>query len=127
MKLTLDTNRYSDLARGEPGVVAIVSAATAVYVPVIVLGELRAGFRMGTREAKNEAALKQFLSRPEVHILYPDERTSFVYASLEAELRARGKPIPTNDVWIAALTLQHGLTLYSRDPHFSHLPQVPVV
>lgn len=124
MKLALDTNRYSDLARGDAEAVALVGGAEAVYVPLVVLGELRAGFRRGNREAKNEAALKAFLGQPGVHVLLPDEETSFIYAGLEAELRERGKAIPTNDVWIAAMALQHGLSLYSRDPHFDHLPQV---
>jgi predicted nucleic acid-binding protein len=121
MKIALDTNRYSDLARGDPAVVALVMAAEAVYLPVIVLGELRAGFRRGTREAANEAALAAFLARPFVHVLAVDEATSVVYAGLEAELRGKGTPIPTNDVWIAALALQHGVRLYTRDPHFDHL------
>jgi predicted nucleic acid-binding protein len=127
MKIALDTNRYSDMARGDAEVVARVLGAEEVYVPVIVLGELRAGFRRGTREAANEAALAAFLARPFVHVLAVDQATTVFYGGLEADLRVRGAPIPTNDVWIAALTLQHGLTLYSRDPHFDHLPSVPRV
>jgi predicted nucleic acid-binding protein len=60
-------------------------------------------------------------------VLHVDEETTVIYGALDAELRRRGLPIPTNDIWIAALTLQHGLTLYTRDPHFSHLPQVATV
>jgi len=127
MKLVLDTNRYSDLGRGEPEVVALLVAAEAIAVPVIVLGELRTGFRQGNREAQNEAALQKFLAQKDVRVLSVDSATSFIYAALEAELRTRGTPIPTNDVWIAALTLQHGLSLYTRDPHFNYLPQVPQV
>jgi len=127
MNLAIDTNRYSDFARGDVDAVSVISGATRVYLPVIVLGELRAGFRRGTREAANEAALKTFLARAEVGVLYLYDATSVIYGMLEADLRNRGAPIPTNDVWIAALTVQHGLTLYSRDPHFGHLPQVAVV
>ncbi len=124
MKIVLDTNRYTDLARGDPEALHMVASVEEVCIPIIVLGELRAGFRRGTKQAANEAALQRFLSRPGVTVLLPNEHTSFVYAELEADLRNRGMAIPTNDVWIAALTVQHGLHLYSRDQHFTHLPQL---
>jgi predicted nucleic acid-binding protein len=127
MKLALDTNRYSDFMRGDSDTIAMVASATSLHISVIVLGELRAGFRNGTRESQNEATLQRFLARPDVTVLRVDEQTTIIYAALDAELRRRGLPIPTNDIWIAALTLQHGLTLYTRDPHFGHLPQVPTV
>jgi tRNA(fMet)-specific endonuclease VapC len=122
MNLALDTNRYTDMARGVVEAVALVASASDVFLPLIVLGELRAGFRQGTREAENEAALRAFLSKPGVHVLPPDERTTHKYAEVEAHLRRIGKAIPTNDVWIAALALQHDLPLYSRAPHFDQVP-----
>jgi tRNA(fMet)-specific endonuclease VapC len=122
MNIVLDTNRYTDLARGEPDALSVISAATEVHIPLIVLAELRAGFRQGAKEAANEAALQAFLAKPGVLALLPDEQTTFFYASIEAEVRKKGRAIPTNDVWIAAMALQHSLHLYSRDRHFDNIP-----
>jgi tRNA(fMet)-specific endonuclease VapC len=124
VRLALDTNRYTDLARGDAAVGAAVDAADAVFLPFIVLGELRAGFAAGTRAKENEKFLQQFLHKAGVAALMPDDATTFQYGVLMAQLRRAGTPIPTNDVWIAALTLQHGLTLYARDRHFDLIPQL---
>ena len=125
MKLALDTNRYSDFVRGDLGAARILEDAEAVYLPLPVLAELRVGFLGGRRSRENEAGLARFLRRSGVEVLLPDERTTFHYASVYHQLRRQGTPIPTNDMWIAALVLQHGLTLYARDSHFDHLPQIP--
>lgn len=127
MRIALDTNCYTDFARGEPAAVAFIHSADQVYVPFIVLGEIAAGFEHGTRRTNNEHALEQFLGRSKVVILYADLETTRIYGSLWNSLRMSGTPIPTNDIWIAALAVQHGLTLYSRDDHFNRLPQVPRV
>lgn len=125
MRIAIDTNRYADLVKGVPGVVEIVAVADEVFVPLIVVGELRAGFAAGTKQARNEGVLRRFLAEPDVSVLCPDDQTSFHYAAVFAELRRRGTPIPTNDLWIAALVLQHGLVLHARDRHFDYLPQIP--
>ena len=124
MKLALDTNRYVDLMLPISEVVQKVEAATEVILPFAVLAELSAGFINGTRRAHNERILSAFLARPFVHPLYPDERTVAAYAAISAELHLRGRMIPQNDIWIAALCVQHGLTLYTRDRHFDQLPQL---
>ena len=125
MRLALDTSRYSDLCRGNARVVETVAAADEVWLPFIVLGELRAGFAVGTQGSHNEAVLRRFLLKPGVGVLYADEQTTHHYASLYRQLRRKhGTPIPTNDMWIAALVLQHSLTLYDRDTHFDALPQL---
>jgi predicted nucleic acid-binding protein len=124
VKLALDTNRYVDLMRPIADVLDVVESATEVVLPFAVLGELNAGFMNGTRRRQNEQVLAKFLQRPSVHSLYPDGETVIQYASLSADLRRRGKIIPHNDLWIAALCVQHGLTLYTRDKHFDHLPQL---
>jgi len=118
LRLALDANRYTDLARGIPEVVATVSTAVEVMIPFIVVGELRAGFRSGTRGAENERVLSRFLQTDGVGVLLPDEVTTHLCADLHAELRRAGTPIPTNDLWIAALAVQHDLVLYTRDQHF---------
>jgi tRNA(fMet)-specific endonuclease VapC len=124
MRLALDTNRYTDLGRGDPAVVALVERAEEVLLPFIVLAELRAGFSVGTRGAENERVLRRFLMKRGVTVLFADEQTIEQYVSLFRQLRRQGTPIPTNDVWIAALVLQHGLVLCARDRHFDHLPQI---
>ena len=73
----------------------------------------------------NEGVLRRFLLRRGVDVLMPDEQTTHHYAAVYRQLRQQGSPIPTNDMWIAALVLQHGLVLYARDDHFDHLPQIP--
>jgi tRNA(fMet)-specific endonuclease VapC len=122
--LALDTNRYTDMTRGEPSVLQTVRLADEVWLPFIVLGELRTGFAAGIREASNEAALRRFLLKPGVGILYADDQTTHHYASIYRQLRKQGTPIPTNDMWIAALVLQHSLALFARDAHFDALPQL---
>jgi tRNA(fMet)-specific endonuclease VapC len=89
-----------------------------------VLAELRAGFALGSKSADNEAMLRRFLFEPGVEVLYADEQTTHHFASVFRQLRRQGTPIPTNDMWIAALVLQHSLTLCARDAHFDALPQL---
>jgi tRNA(fMet)-specific endonuclease VapC len=85
---------------------------------------LRAGFTAGTRETTNEAVLRRFLLKPNVGILYPDDQTTHHYANIYRQLRKQGTPMPTNDMWIAALVLQHSLVLCTRDTHFDALGQL---
>ena len=125
MRLALDTNRYTDLASNVPQVVAVVEKAIEVYLPFVVLAELRSGFAGGTRAAENEQILLQFLTKRNVRVLYADEQTVGHYALVWNQLRKQGTPIPVHDRWIAAIVLQHQLTLYARDAHFDHLPQIP--
>ena len=125
MRIALDTNRYVDFARGDESVVDTLEHAEEIHVPLIVLAELRAGFAVGSRGARNEGGLRRFLLRPGVTVLFPDEQTTHHYATVYRQLRQQGTPIPTNDMWIAALVLQHGLVLCARDSHFDHLPQIP--
>ena len=123
--MVIDTNRYRDFCAGVPEAVDRVQMAERVLVPFVALAELRAGFLGGTRASSNEAALVDFLNGPRVGVLYADEGTTHHYARIFRQLRQQGTPIPTNDIWIAALTEQHDLLLYSRDRHFDHLPQLP--
>jgi tRNA(fMet)-specific endonuclease VapC len=127
MRVALDSNRYDDLITGNEEIADIVEIADAVYLPFVVVGELRAGFATGRRQGENERLLKQFLMKDDVDILFADEQTTYHYASAYAQLRRQGTPIPTNDLWIAALVLQHDLALCSRDRHFDNLAQIPRV
>lgn len=127
MRIALDTNRYVDFARSVPDAVRMIGQATRICLPFVVLGELRAGFLCGTRSAQNEQNLVRFLDSPRVRILFADEDTTHHYARLFMQLRRQGTPIPTNDIWIAALAVQHDLHLFARDRHFEHLPQIPTL
>ena len=127
MRLALDTNRYTDLCRDIAEVVAIVEHAEAVFLPFAVLGEVRAGFSLGKRGAENERVLRQFLMKPGVAVLFADDQTTHHYAALFRQLRRQGTPIPTSDLWTAALVLQHDLVLCHRDHHFDYLPQITCV
>ena len=124
MRIALDTNRYTDLARGDDHTVHAVETADAVFVPLIVLGELRCGFAVGRHGSHNEGVLRLFLLRPGVEVLSPDQQTTQHYGAVYRQLRTQGTPIPTNDMWIAALILQHELALLARDRHFDALPQI---
>lgn len=124
MKVALDTNRYVDLCKGVVETITILEEADAIMLPFVVLGELRAGFAHGRRQAENERTLRRFLLKDDVRVLFADDQTTHHYASVFRQLRKQGTPIPTNDMWLAALVLQHNLVLHARDRHFDHLPQV---
>jgi tRNA(fMet)-specific endonuclease VapC len=124
MRLAVDTNRYTDFCRGEPEVVGALEAAEEILVPFVVLGELRAGFSVGKHGPQNERILREFLLEDGVQVLFADEQTTHHYGNVYRQLRKQGTPIPTNDMWIAALVLQHNLALLARDHHFDHLPQI---
>jgi tRNA(fMet)-specific endonuclease VapC len=124
MRIAVDTNRYTDFFRGNASVVRTLELAESVWLPFIVIGELRAGFALGTQGPHNEAFLHRFLLKPGVGVLYADEQTTHHYAAVYRQLRKQGTPIPTNDMWIAALALQHSLALCARDAHFDALPQL---
>lgn len=127
MRVALDTNRYRDLCEGEEDVTQLLEESESVHLPVIVVGELRAGFALGRKGRENEAVLQRFLMKPGVEVLYPTDATTRHYANLFRQLRHQGTPIPTNDLWIAALVLEHNLVLCSRDGHFRNIPQLNIV
>jgi tRNA(fMet)-specific endonuclease VapC len=127
MRVALDVNRYDDLVTGDESVAMVIENAETVHVPFVVIGELRAGFAAGTRQVENERLLRRFLQKEGVDVVCADEQTTHHYASVFAQLRRQGTPIPTNDMWIAALALQHDLVLCTRDRHFDRLPQIPRV
>ena len=124
MRVALDTNRYVDLCKGVVDTVTLLEEAEAIVLPFVVLAELRAGFAHGRRPAENERVLRRFLLKGGVGVLFADDQTTLHYASLFQQLRKQSTPIPTNDMWLAALVLQHNLVLHARDKHFDHLPQL---
>jgi tRNA(fMet)-specific endonuclease VapC len=124
VRVALDTNRYVDLCKGLAATVRLLEEAEAVVLPFVVLAELRAGFAHGRRSAENERTLRRFLLKDGVRVLFADDQTTHHYAALYRQLRRQGTPIPTKDLWIGALTLQHNLVLHARDAHFDRLPQI---
>jgi len=124
VNVALDTNAYSDFMRNDAARVQVIRAARHLYMPLIVLAELRAGFIAGSQQSMNAANLQRFLNTPRVSVLIPDEQTTHHYAQLYLQLRKKAVAIPTNDLWIAALVIQHNLVLCTSDAHFQPLPQI---
>ena len=124
MRVAVDTNAYRAAAENQPHVVDILRRADEIKLPFIVLAELRAGFAAGTAGRRNEAKLTEFLNAPRVSVVLAQEATTHHYAALYAQLRRQGTPIPTNDLWIAALVVEHDLLLLTSDAHFTKLPQI---
>jgi len=123
-RILVDTSAYSAFMRGRQQVVEAFQIAERIFVNPIVLGELRAGFAAGGRREKNDAELQAFLNSPRVEVALIDEETSVFYASIYRALRQAGTPIPTNDLWIAASAMQHGLCLVTTDAHFQKVSSI---
>lgn len=124
LNLAVDTNRYVDFCNGVGEAIQALQSAQRLFMPFVVVAELRSGFLFGRQPRNNERMLQEFLRSLRVSVLFADEATTHFYATIYSELRASGLPVPTNDVWIAALVLQHDLVLFSRDRHFDHVPRI---
>jgi tRNA(fMet)-specific endonuclease VapC len=120
----LDTNVIIAIFAEEPAVLQRVAAAEEVFVPVVVLGELYYGARKSARAAANIDRIDEFASAATT--LGCDVATAQQYGRIKNDLRAKGRPIPENDIWIAAIAAQHGLTVVSRDDHFADVSGLPI-
>jgi len=118
--MILDTNGLSALAEGELRLEPILRKATQIAVPVVVLGEYRYGIQQSRERQRYEHWLVEYL--PKFRVLNVDEQTTTSYAAVRGELKRAGTPIPSNDVWIAALCRQYSLPVLSRDRHFDLVP-----
>lgn len=121
MRVLLDTDAYSALMRGHNVVSARVRQAERVLLSAIVAGELLFGFRSGSRYARNRNDLEAFLRNPYVDLVPVTWVTAERFGRIGATLRAKGKPIPTNDIWIAAHAMESGADLLSFDQHYRHI------
>jgi tRNA(fMet)-specific endonuclease VapC len=124
VRVALDTNRLTDLFQGDAALAERLGEYDEVWLPLMVLAEIQAGFYGGSQQHRNELLLRSFLIRPTVGVLFPERETADFYARLFVQLKRAGTPIPDNDLWIAALVLQHDLVLITRDRHFEFIPQL---
>lgn len=124
MKICIDTNIYSAFKKGDEQITQLLETCDELFIPTIVLGELYAGFYLGSRLKRNLEELATFLNMPGVMIINMDKEIADRYGSLIKILRKQGTPIPTNDVWIAAAALEKGTKLVSFDAHFNNIPGI---
>jgi len=117
----LDTNAYAAFKRGDAQTIAVLRHAPTLILCTTVLGELLGGFAAGQRESINRNELMQFINSPRVKVVPSTAATADLYALIYAALRRKGQPIPTNDLWIAASSLEHGAALLTLDAHFQHI------
>ena len=120
-KLLIDTNIYSHAMRGNAKVTNNLQLVVEIGISSISIGELLSGFKAGNKENTNRQELNIFLDSPRVTLYNVDEVTAEFYSSILNQLKKQGTPIPTNDIWIAATALQHGLPIYTFDQHFKHI------
>jgi tRNA(fMet)-specific endonuclease VapC len=125
--ILIDTNIYTRALRGEQETVSMLQQVQEIGICSISIGELLSGFKAGTREKKNREELAEFLDAPRVKIFGIDEDTAEFYATILDELRKKGKPVPTNDVWIASVAFQYGFPLFTKDRHFEQIPGLILV
>jgi predicted nucleic acid-binding protein len=124
MRLLIDSNRFIDFCAGDEEVIAVMESAALLFIPYVVLAEIRAGSFVTKRGHHQVRVLQQLLNQPGVRSVHSTDSTTHHYAALYGQLRKAGTPIPTNDIWIAALAIEHDLILYSRDEHFDKIPSL---
>jgi len=125
MRILIDSNRFIDFCTGDHDVLDTFEQAALLVIPFVVLAEIRAGAVVMKRGDAQVRVLNELLQQPGVSITHSTETTTHHYAAIYGRLRKAGTPIPTNDIWIAALAIEHSLLLYSRDAHFDFIPSIP--
>ena len=125
-RVALDTSAYSAFKRGHPDVVGHLRRAREILLSCVVLGELLGGFEAGSQSRRNREELRLFFDSARVRLVPVGEATAERYARIYASLRAAGRPLPTNDLWIAATAMEHGAELVTLDRDFMHVPQIIV-
>ena len=121
MRLLLDSDAYSQFKRGRVEVTDLIRVAEEIFLSAIVVGELTYGFRRGARPAQSFAEFNAFLDHPRTQFVPVGPVTADRYSRIMLALRAKGRPIPTNDAWIAAHAMETGAELVSADRHFEHV------
>ena len=121
MRILLDSNAYSNLKRGHGPVADLIRRSEEVLLPLVVVGELLYGFRNGSRLERNLNELRAFMDSPHVTVVAMTLTTADRYSRIAAALRAKGRPLPSNDIWIAAHAQETGADLVSYDEHFDQV------
>jgi predicted nucleic acid-binding protein len=116
LEVILDTNAVSAILAADPRIEAVLGPSIPQHLPVVVIAEYQFGILGSSRPTKLQAGLKRLESQSVV--LTCDRATADYYASIRFELKRKGRPIPENDIWIAAIARQHSLDIASQDPHF---------
>lgn len=119
--VSIDTNAYTAYRRGDGEILRVLGGAGSIHLSLFVYAELLTGFRGGSREKENRTELEAFLNKPGVRLSLPTARTGEYFALIKNRLREIGRPIPINDVWIAAHCLELGARLITLDSHFGHI------
>lgn len=117
--VVIDTSMYSAFKRGDPELVSRMRRFGELHLNPVIVGEILSGFRRGTKEQENRNGLDAFLASPRLRLDPLTLQTAEFYSFIYQQLRSDGTPIPTNDMWIAASALEHGLAVYTRHAHFS--------
>jgi predicted nucleic acid-binding protein len=126
MSFILDTSAYSAFNRGDKRLRAWFTPDRDIIVPILVLGELRSGFAVGNRFEENEKLLQRFLDSPNVTVQTITDKTTVIYSQIYLKLRAIGRPIGTNDMWIAAIALELDNELLTLDEDFANVPDLMI-
>lgn len=127
-RIAIDTNIYSNFKRfGSSHLLLPLRAAEYIGISVVVIGELLGGFKCGGRAQKNLDDLDQFLESPRVFVNDIDQETAAFYSDIYKRLRDKGKPVPSNDMWIAASAMQNGLALLTLDDHFEWMDGLSLI
>jgi tRNA(fMet)-specific endonuclease VapC len=124
VRVALDTNRLTDLFQGDDALASQLGTCEEVWIPLVVLAEIKAGFYGGNQQHRNEILLQELFAKTTVGLLLPSRETAEHYARLFVQLKRAGTPVPDNDLWIAAMVLEHDLVLITRDRHFERIPQL---
>ncbi len=120
-RILVDTNAYTAFKRNDPAALEVIRSSEHIGVNTVVLGELFSGFKGGSREKRNLKELALFLDSQRVETFVIDEETAEFYAMIFWDLKRKGKPVPSNDMWIAASSMRHGLALFTFDDHFKNI------
>lgn len=126
-RLSIDTNAYAAFMGGSTNIIQLLRDIDFIGLIITVIAELFSGFKLGTKESKNRDEFQSFILSPRVNILLHDLETVEFYAFIFKKLKTRGRPVPTNDIWIAANCLRHGLPLLTFDRHFEQIDGLMVI
>ena len=121
-KFLLDTNIITAWLKGESKIADKIDKAEEIHIPIIVLGELYYGALYSTQKQKNLNNIKSITNH--YNVLQIDEATTVAYGNIKTALRKKGKPVPENDIWIAAIAKRFNLIVVSRDKHFKEIEEI---